>query len=87
MFDKLKSILNQEINKVSTVPVVFGEEDVLFAGNFSDFNLVSVLDMTNLSINEIGTLSDVKHLDNLSIFIYDSGGLIDLTIHFCSGEE
>ena len=37
MFDKLKDIVNKEINKVSTVPVVFGTDDVLFGGNFSDF--------------------------------------------------
>lgn len=92
MFDKLKDVLNKEINKVSTVPLVFGAEDVLFAGNFSDFNLISVLDMMNICINEIGTLSDVNiciYTIRLKIiFLFKNRGeSIGLIIHSYFGEE
>lgn len=63
MLDFFKNIVDNEINNVSTVPLVLNEEkdkEVIFGGNFCDFSLVQAVDMLNMGLNEIGSISDVK---------------------------
>lgn len=69
--ENARSILNKELNSVSTRPLVFPapkeveqslndlENLVIFGGNFTDVAISKCIDRLCMAVNEIGSLSDV----------------------------